>query len=360
MIRVESLHARFGQFRLQDINLTVQAGSSLVVLGPSGAGKTLLLETILGLRRLESGRVLIDGRDVSDWPPERRDVSYLPQDVALFPHLSVRENILFGARVRRLSHDAHAELRRLAELLDIGNLLSRRDVRSLSGGEAQRVALARALLVRPRILFLDESFSSVDAQLRRQLQEEFSQLRRELGVTVFHVTHDQEEAFLLGDRIAVMMDGRLIQLTSPNDLYAHPASVRVARFLGISNILGADSCEERGGELLCRTGPIQWIAQRPPAGCERVTHIGFAPAEIRLTVGECPHDPSASNEFAATVTSVTHLGHRYALKLRLAANPNCVLDCSIPAAGTFTGQLREGLCTAIQVDPASVRALPDQ
>ena len=207
MIRVESLSARFGDFQLRDITLDVEAGSSLVVLGPSGAGKTLLLETVLGLRRMQQGRVLIDGRDVSSLPPEERGVSYLPQDVALFPHLSVRKNILFGAGARQFKHDASVELAKLVRLLDIGRLLDRRDVRSLSGGEAQRVALARALVVRPRILLLDECFSSLDVPLRRQLREEFRQLRHSLDVTVALVTHDQEEAFLLGDQVAVLMTG---------------------------------------------------------------------------------------------------------------------------------------------------------
>lgn len=232
MIRVEQLSARRGSFNLGPVDLDLGKDSYLTILGPSGSGKTLFLETCMGLVPPDKGRVWLDGHDVTRMAPEQRHISYLPQDLALFPHLGVRENILFGAKQRRLDERKTGErLSDLIELLDLHRIIDRREVTTLSGGEKQRVALARALLPQPRLLFLDEPFSALDATVKRQLQIQLREINQRLNVTILHVTHDQEEAFMLGKRIAVMIHGRLRQVGSRDDIYYRPAELDVARFL---------------------------------------------------------------------------------------------------------------------------------
>lgn len=231
---------RFGTFRLEGIDLAVAAGESFFVLGPSGAGKTLLLEALLGVRPPEAGRVLLNGRDVTKLPPEARRVAYVPQDLALFPHLSVRENVLFGlGPPRRRPADVPSRIERWVKLLNLQPVIDRRDVRTLSGGERQRVALARALITEPRVLFMDEPFSALDASLRRRLQVEFRRLQQQLGLTLVQVTHEPEEAFLMADRMAILMDGRVEQTGRPAELYNRPGNLRVARFLMLQNLYPA-------------------------------------------------------------------------------------------------------------------------
>ena len=357
MIRIESLSARFGDFWLRDITLDIEPSSSLAVLGPSGAGKTLLIEAVLGLRRVESGRVLVDGRDVTGLPPEQRGVSYLPQDVALFPHLSVRKNILFGAGKRRLDHDVQEELTRLARLLDIEPLLDRRDVQSLSGGEAQRVALARAVLARPRIVFLDECFSSLDMPLRRQLREDFRQLRESLGLSVFMVTHDQEEAFLLGDKVAVIMDGRLMQVDRPHRLYARPANTAIARFLGISNILRIDRLETNGSKAICHIGSLRLAALLPEDGPDQISHVGFSDANIQLVPDRKSPAAGGMNVFRAAVRSAANLGHRWHVSLQHLGDHGVMLTCSVPNVGEDTNLLRQDRTVTVLLTHSAVRLL---
>ncbi len=257
MIRIRGLTAHRGKFLLGPVDLDLDDGGYLIVLGPSGAGKTVLLEVCLGLESPSGGEVAMNGVDMTDLPPERRRIAYLPQDLALFPHLSVRDNILFGARLQRQDPDAIRDrLRELVALLDLDGILDRPSIRTLSGGEKQRVALARALLPSPRVLFLDEPFSALDATIKRQLQIKLRQINREMGVTILHVTHDQEEAFLLGERIAVMIAGKLHQIGHRDDIYYRPASIAVARFLQNQNIF--EMQVEDGGDngTLHLAGPI--------------------------------------------------------------------------------------------------------
>lgn len=256
MLRTESLCLRQGTFVLRNVNLDCAEGECLALLGASGSGKTTCLEIMTGLRRADSGRVWIGGRDVTALPPESRSVTYLPQDVALFPHLSVRDNILFPARMRGLPPDAD-RLDLLVDILGIAPLLRRSDVRSLSGGESQRVAIARALMVPPRVLFLDECFGSLDAPLRRRLARQFRDLREITGTTTVMVTHDTEEACLMADRLAVMHRGTVQQIGTPAELRAQPATIQVAEFLGMHNILPVRQCERRNSCWRCDVGGIE-------------------------------------------------------------------------------------------------------
>ena len=252
MIRVEQLSACQGGFLLGPLDFELERGGYLTILGPSGAGKTILLEVCLGLVAAAGGRLWLDGSEANRLPPEQRQIAYLPQDLALFPHLSVQDNIRFGASQRRLDPALTAErLQELTTLLDLGTIIGRRSVATLSGGEKQRVALARALLSAPRLLLLDEPFSALDATIKRQLQVKLRQINRQLGVTILHVTHDQEEAFLLGERIAVLIGGKLRQVGCRDDIYYRPASLDVARFLRNQNIF------ELWIEEVCRDGTLR-------------------------------------------------------------------------------------------------------
>lgn len=324
MIRVEGLSVRFGPFHLQDISLEVKEGECFVLLGPSGAGKTLLLESILGVRRPERGRVLLDGRDITHRPPEERGIGYVPQDLALFPHLSVKENILFGPKVRRMSKaEVERELERWAEWLNLHPFLHRTDVRTLSGGEKQRVALARALIVRPRILFLDEPFASLDAAIRRELQVQFRSLQRTLGVTFFQVTHDHEEAFLMGDRIGILMEGRLEQVGTPEEIRRRPANLRVARFLLMQNLFEARVERMVGEQMECSLGPLRMLVAAPQAlrPGQRV-FLGIWPEEVWLAHPDRPLPPARRvNLFLGRVEDILNLGTHQWLQVRV-PSPN--------------------------------------
>lgn len=358
MIRVESLCARFGTFRIDDVSLQVPPGNALVLLGPSGAGKSLLLETILGIKRPERGRVFIDGRDVTAVPPEERGIAYMPQDVALFPHLSVRENILFGLRARGVRRGWDKDLDEIAGLLDIESLLDRHSVRTLSGGERQRVALARALIVRPRVLFLDECFSALDAPIRVQLQEQLRNLKRSLSLTVFHVTHDQEEAFLLGDKVAIIMAGKIQQVATPDELYAQPASVQVARFLMMRNLFPASVRTTSGEHLICDVNGLEFAAARPPIMPQGSFHLGFHPAEVtvRSANGSTPPE-GVPNVYRGRVVDAVELGHRRHIRVRLDAPTPLEIDCALPP-GCVCRLPREREVVEAEIPPSRIRCLP--
>lgn len=358
MIRVTALSVSFGSFKLEDISLEVPDGSSLAILGPSGAGKTLLLESVLGVKRPERGRVFLDGRDVTYLPAEERGVSYVPQDLALFPHLSVKENILFGLTARGRTSSANNELARVTRLLAIDNLLQRCDIRTLSGGEKQRVALARALIVKPKVLFLDESFSALDSYIRRQLQEQLWELKRSLGLTLFQVTHDHEEAFLLGDRIAVVMDGRLEQIGSAEELNARPANLRVARFLLTRNLLAAKYQGERGDYSVVSLGGVElYLAARPSPGVARC-HVGIRPEEVVLIrPGRPLRESQRVNLFRSRVETIVNLGHRQLLKLRVAKGLS--FDCALSPRAAREIKVAEGDEVTVHLRPESVLFFPE-
>ncbi|HRQ73622.1 MAG TPA: ATP-binding cassette domain-containing protein [Phycisphaerales bacterium] len=277
MITVRHLSATYGGFTLHDVNLDVHEGGCLAILGPSGAGKTLLLETVMGARRPRRGEVLLDGRNITDLPPEARRIAYIPQDLALFPHLSVRDNIVFGLPSRSARRAATDALKRLAAMLRIEHILDRRHVGTLSGGERQRVALARAMIVQPRVLFLDEPFSSLDAATASDLLWSFREMHQQMRTTVFLVTHDLHEAGLLANDVAIMIDGRIVESGPRDTVFRHPRSVTVARFLNIRNIIPLSDLPPSARHFATGSGN----------GC---THLAIRAEEVVLAPVSAQHD----------------------------------------------------------------------
>ena len=275
MLHIESLGVRFdGESALDDASLDVTRGEIVTVLGPSGSGKTTLLRVVAGLQRPDLGRVLLDGKDLADVPPHRRGIGLVFQDHALFPHRDVFGNVSFGLRMRGDSPQAIEA--RTTELLELVGLvgLERRTVGTLSGGEQQRVALARALAPEPRVLLLDEPLGSLDRRLRDRLLDDLGRIFEELGSTAIYVTHDQTEAFTLGDRVAVMRAGRVVQVATPDELWAHPHDADTARFLGLANVEGVEVIRPEAVSVRRAEGDGNGVV-------ERVTRTG---ALVRLVV----------------------------------------------------------------------------
>ncbi|MCI4447266.1 MAG: ABC transporter ATP-binding protein [Pyrobaculum sp.] len=241
-VELRDVSVKYGDFlALKNVNLYVETSEGLVILGPSGSGKSTLLRAVAGLTPVAHGRVYIGGKDVTDLPPDKRRISMLFQDLALFPHLNVFENVAFGLRLKRLPEE---EVRRqVMWALELVRLEPQqfmgRKIYQLSGGQQQRVALARALVVQPEVLLLDEPFSHIDLDIKNQLLEELKILHNKLGFTLIYVTHDRFEAVEVGDRIALMRAGEIVQVGKPVDLYKKPRNRYVAEFFGEANIIPA-------------------------------------------------------------------------------------------------------------------------
>ncbi|MBV8393703.1 MAG: ABC transporter ATP-binding protein, partial [Alphaproteobacteria bacterium] len=264
-LRVEEVGKRFGSVAALDgVSLTVRQGELLTILGPSGSGKTTLLKVVAGFETPDGGRVLVDGADMTRRPPAKRDIGMVFQHYALFPHLSVRRNVAFPLEMRNV---ARAEIdRRVSEALALVELAGydERLPRQLSGGQQQRVALARAIVFNPRLLLLDEPFGALDRKLRETMQLEVRRLQRRLGLTTIFITHDQEEALVLSDRVAVMNHGRLEQVATTTEIYERPASDFVADFVGESNLFHGVAGE--GGAIFLPNGRLLQAARASRPG----------------------------------------------------------------------------------------------
>jgi putative spermidine/putrescine transport system ATP-binding protein len=271
-LEFRALSKRYGHVQaVRGLDLGIRRGEFVTLLGPSGSGKTTILKVVAGFEQPTSGQVLLDGRDVTALPPAARGVGMVFQQYALFPHMTVAENVAYGLKMRRWNRQAMA--RRVDELLELVELpgYHRRLPRQLSGGQQQRVALARALAFGPTLLLMDEPLGALDRSLRLDLEEELRRIHRELGTTVMYVTHDQEEALALSDRIAIMRDGRLLAFDTPQRLYDRPTSAFVATFFATANLIAVDVVERRSdGTALVRClgqeFPVQLGDEKSGAG----------------------------------------------------------------------------------------------
>jgi putative spermidine/putrescine transport system ATP-binding protein len=298
---LSGLSRRFGaDFAVSGVDLAVADGEAVVLLGPSGCGKTTVMRMVAGIVTPDSGTVAIAGRDVTDLPPERRNVGLVFQSYALFPHMTVAGNVGFGLKMRGVRGREAAD--RVARVLDLVELsaLAGRHPRQLSGGQQQRVALARALVTEPDILLLDEPLSNLDALLREQLREEIRALQRRLAVTMLYVTHDQKEAMAVADRVVVMSDGRIKEVGRPVDLYRRPRERFTAEFLGQTNIVAVVASAGRlttawgerleaeaavgDGPALVSVRPEDIVVVPDPDGPGEIRHVAFLGAEVEYHV----------------------------------------------------------------------------
>src|SRR2546430_3124647 len=275
-IALEGVSKGFGGAQaVQDVTVAIGEGEFFSLLGPSGCGKTTTLRMIAGFEVPDEGRIVLQGRDVTTVSANRRKVNMVFQQYALFPHMSVYDNVAFGLKVKRVPRSEHAE--RVNEMLRVVELegLERRRIRQLSGGQQQRVALARALVNKPAALLLDEPLGALDVKLRKQMQLELKRIQAELGTTFVYVTHDQEEALAMSDRIAVMNDGRVEQVGTPREIYEHPHTAFVADFIGSLNALDLSIDELVGENAVMRVGEAERIVvpiggSHPPGATLRV------------------------------------------------------------------------------------------
>jgi putative spermidine/putrescine transport system ATP-binding protein len=266
-IRLSGVRKRYGDVAAVDgVDLEIRRGEFFTLLGPSGSGKTTCLRMIAGFERPDEGRIELAGEDVSRLPPAERDVNTVFQDYALFPHMTVGENVAYGLKVKKVAKGERAE--RVKDALAMVRLDGYADRRpsQLSGGQRQRVALARALVNRPRVLLLDEPLGALDLKLRQQLQVELKQIQSEVGITFVYVTHDQDEALTMSDRIAVMDGGHVLQVGSPRDVYEEPGSRFVAGFVGVSNLLELPVVKSADDVLTLRLGPKDAISGERKSG----------------------------------------------------------------------------------------------
>ena len=313
-------------------DLTVQAGEFLTLLGPSGCGKTTVLRMIAGLEAVSGGTILVGDEDVTSYPPNRRDTSIMFQDYALFPHKTVRDNIAYGLKMRGQSAPDRA---RAAEgwLARIGlSGYGDRLPAALSGGQRQRVALARALILEPGVMLLDEPLGALDAGLRRQLQIELRRLHRDVGLTFIAVTHDQEEAMTMSDRIAVMRDGRIEQLGTPQEIYDSPQTEFVARFLGRCSVIEGRVLSAAGGVVQVETAALGMVSAKGDAAPGATLRLALRPEALLL-------DPASPAK--ARVVDAVFTGN--AVRLALVASDGTALELDlprgtqVPAAGSETG-----------------------
>jgi len=320
MIRIKNLYVDLKDFRLQDINLAVSEGEYFIILGPTGAGKTVLLESIAGLYPIKSGEVWLKGREATRLEPEKRGISIVYQDHVLFPHLSVKDNITFGLKLhKQTKEETKAALDWVVELLGISHLLNRKPD-TLSGGEQQKVALARALGIKPEVLLLDEPLSALDPETREGVQKELRRLHNQLKVTTIHVTHDFEEAIALGDHIAVLGEGSIKQVGTPEQIFRQPNSEFIARFAMARNIFTGEVIGRDNGSATFRTKGTELAVVTDFRG---KLHASVRPEDILIS--NEPLQSSARNCFGGTITNIADRGSTLYLTVNLPPDFICLV-----------------------------------
>ena len=333
MIETKGLARKWGDFQLGEIWLQVEAGEYFVILGPCGCGKTLLLETIAGLHLPHDGEVWLHGRNVTRLVPEKRKIGFVYQELCLFPHLSVRQNIAYGLRYRRMKpREIEARVAEMIDLLSIGALADRRTLAGLSGGESQKVALARALAIGPEVLLLDEPLGALDYVSRAQISQVLREINESLGVTVVHVTHDYTEAAAMGHQVAVMADGQTVQVGTVNEVFWKPNSRFVAEFLGVENLLQGH-IEPCDGDLSClHIGPTQLVIPRNELEGDVLCSI--RPEDVIVS---SDHPPVGNNALSGRVQEVREMG--FSVRMVVEAD-GLLLRATLPRA-----RYRELRCT---------------
>jgi ABC-type Fe3+/spermidine/putrescine transport system ATPase subunit len=357
MIHIDQLRLNVGQFALRDISLDIAPGEYFVLLGPSGSGKTLLLESLCGLRQANFGRIVIGGVDVTGLEPRQRQVGYVPQDYALFPHLTVRSNVAFGIRDSAAS-DGKGRVQRVDELLQTMGLsqLAQRRPAGLSGGEKQRVALARALAVRPQVLLLDEPVSALDESMRDVVCRQLKWLQQRTGTTFIHVCHNFAEMMAVADRVGVIHKGRMLQVGSPDDVLRRPQGRFVAEFVQGGNILPVDARLE--GSWLCLTvveglvlRSVRDLSRHVEGPCE----IVIRPECIRLTRTPPTDAIEGTSVWGGTIEELTDLGRLVQARIACARDLQIVVSIGWTEYQAAQWQVGEHACLA--ASPQDVHVL---
>jgi len=347
-VRLEGLSRHYGPVvALDRLDLTLQPGELVALLGPSGCGKTTTLRLLAGLEDADTGRITVAGRDITHVSAAKRDMGMVFQAYSLFPHMTVRQNVAFGLRLRRVAAARRDE--RALEMLNLVGLSTQADryPHQLSGGQQQRVALARALAIEPQVLLLDEPLSALDAKVRAQLRDEIRRIQLEVGITTLFVTHDQEEALAIADRVGVMREGRLEQLAPPTEVYSRPATSFVAEFVGLSNRL---SGEVKGGEVTVRGRTLPVVERDVPDG--RVVAL-IRPEAVTLA-SQAATEPGP---LTGTVIAVTFLGATSRVTVDLG---DTTVMAQLPTADAATLVAGSRVTLAIRPDPVLVSADADQ
>ncbi len=334
MLRIESLSIDLGDFSVRDISLEIRTGEYFIILGPTGAGKTILLETIAGIHKPDAGRIFVDNQEITSQEPSERNIGIVYQDYMLFPHLTVEKNIAFGLRQRRtLPDEQQTIVREISNILNISHLLPRYPV-TLSGGELQRVALARALVLKPSILLLDEPTNALDSRTREQMRRELSRIRNLTGTTIIHITHHFDDVYALADRIAIMQGGNIVQVGEPSEVFLHPFNTFVAEFLCIGNMIRGTS--SKTGNLVRVTsgkGPVFYASSDVVGDVVATLH----PEDVILS--REPFTSSARNCLEGTVTEIVPSGNTVRI----------ILEVGFPLTAVLT---RES-CRDLELEPGS-------
>lgn len=348
---------------LREVDLAIEAGEFFVLLGPSGCGKTTLLRSIAGLEILDGGQIHVGGKRIDDQPPHKRPVNTVFQNYALFPHMTVAENVAFGLQMEKWSKpDITARVNEMLELVQLSSYAHRRPS-ELSGGQQQRVALARAIAKSPEVLLLDEPLAALDAKLRRGMQNELKRLQQTTGITFIFVTHDQEEALSLGDRIAVFNSGLVAQVGTPEEIYERPNSRFVADFIGETNFLDAVVCSD-AISIRIGSGPQITLPDKPDAAPGTTITLAIRPERISLTAVSTPGAQSPSNSPArgldapelcrGTVSSRIYMGSD--MRCEVLTTDGDLLNVKV-AAPFDSAHLEVGTAVSVRVFPEFLRAV---
>jgi ABC-type Fe3+/spermidine/putrescine transport system ATPase subunit len=357
VLELNGLTSGAGSFTIHPVSLKVEQGESHVILGPTGSGKTLLLETILGLRHIDAGRIELAGVDITSEPVEKRGIGYVPQDLALFPHLNVLDNILYGSRIRN-GEDIQQDqfINELTQAVRIEHLLERMPDK-LSGGEKQRVALVRAIASGCKVLLLDEPFSSVNESLRKDLWLMINALQKRFGLTLLLITHDLEEAFFLSDTMSIFINGRMQQSSAKRDVYQQPATRDVARFFGIKNLYkgvlehGVVTAAELGMELAIDSTLHQAIAGRK-------VMVGIRANEVMILRDDA--DPTRwENTVSGQVRAILDKGAAYTVLFTPDTAPHATIEIELNSHAYRRLNINEGKKLSVSLKKENLFLIAD-